>query len=320
MSIITEMYQGRAFCTFNEKAHTYHFRVPGVVEKCWQPSITGILAMEAKPALIAWSAKQSLKVVQRRLGEYQSEMGELTAVQPQELENWIADASENWREEDSSLTIGSVAHRYAFEELRFRKGLTLARPRFPIEADPVLLPNFTTGMLEATNAAASQVVKFFDAHHFEPFLLERPLWCPAEGYCGTEDFCGFMDGELVMADYKSSRKIYASYWCQLAALQNAFECEFPDKKIKKRVAVNIPKDGSDLQVEIRDLDERYEEDLAMFRACKTIYTWSRKNDEYKMGEPVRVLGNIFQQQTITSAQPDSVVPAQREEITDDRPW
>jgi len=76
--------------------------------------------MQAKPQLIGWAAKESLKVVARRLGEFQSQYGELTAIPPQELEEWLHDAAENWRTEDSACTVGTVAHRFAFEELRFR--------------------------------------------------------------------------------------------------------------------------------------------------------------------------------------------------------
>ena len=291
MSIVTEMYQGRVRCTFNEKAHTYHFRVAGVCEKRWLPSITGILAMKAKPALLGWSAKQSLKVVQRRLGEFQSQNGELVAIPPQELESWIHDATENWREEDDSCTIGSIVHRFAFEELRFRAGFTPAKPRFPIEADPVLMPNFTSAMVEATNAAASQAVKFMDEHDIRPILLERPLLMPQEGWCGTPDFYGYIDGDLCVADWKTSRRIYTEYYCQLAALQAAVENEF-GQKVKKRWAVNIPKDGSDLQAEFRDSDELYEQDLRMFRACFELYKWTRANDPFAAGNPVEPIGSL----------------------------
>lgn len=292
MAVIkTELYDGCAICSFHEKAHTYHFRVPGVIEKLWQPSVTGILAMKAKPALVGWSAKQSLKVVRRLLGEHQSKFGETAAIPGTTIENWLSDAEENWREEDDSTTIGTVAHRYAYEELRFRAGLTPTKPRFPIEADPVLMPNFTPAMLEAANNSASQVVKLFDKHKLKPFLMERPLWSPTEGFCGTPDFIGEFDGELAVMDYKTSKKIYAEYWCQLAGLQLMFQEEF-GRPIKKRVAVNIPKDGQELQVEIRDHDERYDKDLRMFRACFELYKWNRENDDFSGGAPVQVLGSL----------------------------
>ena len=311
MAVIrTEVYGGRAVCSFHEKAHTYHFRVPGVVEKCWQPSVTGILAMKAKPALIGWAAKESLSVVRRLLGEFQSQYGETAAVSASMIEGWLNDAEENWRDEDKSTTIGTVAHRYAYEELRFRAGLTPTKPRYPIEANAVLMPDFTPAMLEAANSSASQVVKLFDEHRIEPFLMERPLWSPTEGYCGTPDGVGLFDGELSVWDYKTSKRIYAEYWGQLAALQNMYEEEFPEQKIKKRVAINIPKDGGDLQVEIRNHDERYHADLAFFRALKTAYGWNRANDDFSAGNPVEVLGPL---DAITK-------PAQRENTVDDCPY
>lgn len=322
MAIQTDLYQGRARCTFHEKAHTYFFRVPSVVEKLWQPSVTGILGMKAKPALVGWAAKESLAVVRRLLGEFQSLNGESCPLSPATIENWLNDAEENWRDEDSSTTIGTVAHRFAYEELRYRAGLAPNKPRFPIQADAVLLPDFTPAMLEAANSSALQVIRLFDEHHMKPFLMERPLWSPTEGYCGTPDFIGEFDGELAVADYKTSKRIYAEYWGQLAALQNMFEEEFPDRPIKKRVAINIPKDGGDLQVEIRNHDERYATDLGFFRALKTVYGWNRANDDFAAGNPVEVIGPLAAFNPSQQFHNGTILPAQRQKniVADDCPF
>lgn len=290
-NIVTDIYQGRARVTFNEGHHTYAIRVAGHVDKLWQPSVTGILGCKSKPALTNWAAKQSLAYVNKRLGEFQSANGEKTAVPGNLIQSWLAEAADGWNEDDTATTIGTVAHRYSYEELRFRAKLAPARPRFPIVVDPVLMPNFTPAMVEAANHSALQVTRFFDEHHFEPFLMERPLWSPVDGFVGTPDYIGLIDGELAVADYKTSKRIYAEYWAQLAALQYMFQLEFPGRVIKKRYAINIPKDGSDLQVEKRSNDT-FGEDLAMFMGCFDIYKWERANDEYKKGSPVQVLGDL----------------------------
>ena len=75
------------------------------------------------------------------------------------------------------------------------------------------------------------------------------------------------------------------------ALQAAVENEF-GQKVKKRWAVNIPKDGSDLQAEFRDSDELYEQDLRMFRACFELYKWTRANDPFAAGNPVEPIGSL----------------------------
>jgi hypothetical protein len=288
-SVTTEIYQKRAFITFYPGPHKYSVRVPGVVEKLFQPSITGVLSQKNKGALIGWAAKESLAVVRRRLGEYQSERGELAAIAPGDIEAWLSDAEENWREESNATTIGTVSHRFAYEELRHRAGLTKVKPKFPIEYDAVLMPEFTPGMLEATNSSARAAVSFFDEHHIEPVILERPLWSPTYGYVGTPDFIGRIDGELSVLDFKTSKRPYPEYFCQDAALQAAFEEEFPEQKIIKRWVLVIHKDGSGIEVETRGNDT-FDADFGMFKACLALYHWERKNSSFSAGEPVQILG------------------------------
>jgi len=292
MAIVTDIYQGRARVTFQEKRHTYSIRVHGHVDKLWQPSVTGILGLKAKPALTGWAAKKSLEYVGKRLGEHESSLGAPPfTVDTKEIHAWLAEAADGWNEDATATTIGTVAHRYSYEELRHRAGLAPNRPTFPIVADPVLMPDFTPAMVEAANSSARAVTQFLDEHHFEPFLMERPLWSPIDGFVGTPDYIGKIDGELAIADYKTSKRIYAEYWMQLAALQYMFQMEFPGQVIRKRYAINIPKDGSDLQVEKRGLDS-FSSDLDGFMACWTLYKWERENDDYKKGSPVQVLGDL----------------------------
>lgn len=294
-SIVTDIYQGRARVTFRPGPHTYSIRVHGHVEKLWQPSITGVLQMKAKPQLVGWAAKKSLEFVQHRLGEYQSEFGESLHVPANTLQLWLSEAAESWNEDATATTVGTIAHRFAYEELRYRAGLNPHKPKFPIVYDPVLMPDFTPGMVEAANSSALAVTQFFDEHHFEPLLLERPLWSPIDGFVGTPDFVGRVDGELAVVDYKTSKRIYAEYWAQLAALQYMYQMEFPGQVIKKRWAINIPKDGRQLDpnkdVQVRGLDT-FGEDLGMFMACFELYRWDRANDDWKKGSPVQTFGDI----------------------------
>jgi len=292
-SIVTDIYQGRARVTFRPGPHTYSVRVHNHVDKLWQPNITGILGLKAKPQLVGWAAKKSLECVGNKLGQFQSENGEKASVPSQLIQLWLAEAADNWNE-DSATTIGHVAHSFAYEELRYRAGLAPHKPKFPIEYNPVLMPNFTPGMVEAANKSALAVTQFFDEHHFEPLLLERPLWSPVDGFIGTPDFVGYVDGELAVVDYKTSKRIYAEYWGQLAALQYMFQMEFPEKVIKKRWAINIPKDRDfdpKQDVQTRGLDT-FSSDLEMFMACWALYRWERENDDYKKGTPVQVLGDL----------------------------
>ena len=289
-NIITDIYQGRARCTFRPGNHTYSIRVHGHVDKLWQPSVTGILGLKAKPALTNWAAKKSLEYVSKKLGEFQSVNGEKAPVPARDVELWLAESADGWNE-DSATTIGHVAHSFLYEELKHRAG-SAPKPNFPLKADAVLMPNFTPAMVEAANHSALAGMSWFDEHDIRPILMERPLWLPQEGVVGTPDLIAMIDGELAIADYKTSKRIYAEYWAQLAILQAMYMNEFPGQIVKRRWAINIPKDGSDLQADSRPLDQRYFEDLDMFMACWTLYKWERANDDYKKGTPVQIFGDI----------------------------
>lgn len=294
-SIITDIYQGRARVTFTSGRHTYSIRVHGHIEKLFQPSVTGILGMKAKPALINWAAKESLRYVGTRLGRYEAAQGVPPfTIDTREIHSWLSEAADGWREDETATTIGTVAHRYAYEELKYRAGLTSKRPVFPIVASAVLMPDFTETMVTAANNAALAVTQFFDAHNFQPLMLERPLWSPGDGFVGTPDFIGYVDGDLAVVDYKTSKRIYAEYWMQLAALQYMYQIEFPKNIVKYRYAVNIPKDGlfdPERDVQRRGNDQ-FEGDLGAFLACWTLYRWNRENDDYSKGSPIQVLGDL----------------------------
>jgi len=292
-TVITDVYQGRAKIHFNPGRHTYMVRVPGVVDKMFQPSVTGIIQLKSKPALVGWAAKQSLAYVANKLGEYESSQGAPPFnVNTQEVSSWLSDAEEGWREDSTATTVGTVAHRFAYEELRYRAGLTDHRPKLPIAYDPVLMPDFTPGMVEQANESALAVLDFFNAHNMVPVLLERPLWSPSEGFVGTPDFVGYIDGELCVADFKTSKRAYSEYYLQLAALQKMVTEEFPEMVIKRRWIIVVHKDGSGLETVNRELDERYIQDLNAFRACLNLHAWDRANDEYRKGDPVQILGNL----------------------------
>ncbi|HEY6766606.1 MAG TPA: hypothetical protein VI386_17745 [Candidatus Sulfotelmatobacter sp.] len=289
---ITKVYQGRAAIHFNEGRHSYLVYVNGRPGSIFQPSVTGIISQKNKPALVGWAAKQSLKYVAKKLAEYESAQGAPPFnVDTSEIHQWIAEAEDAWRELDNSTTIGTIAHRFAYEELRFRAGLTKLKPKLPIEIDPVLMPDFTPEMVDAVNSSARAALQWFDTHHIEPILLERPLWSCSEGYVGTPDGIAKIDGELAIFDFKSSKALFPEVRLQLAALQNMYQEEFPNQVIKTRWAVNIPKTGGDVQTGTYGLDE-YSEDLEAFRACLALYHFTRKTDPYAKGAPVTVLGQF----------------------------
>lgn len=288
MPIVTDIYQGRARVTFSEKTHIYNVRVHGVVDKMWNPSVTGILGVKGKPALTNWAAKRSLEYVGKKLGTYEATQGKPPFnVDTKEIHSWLAEAADSWNESQET-TIGSLAHRVFEAEVKHRAGLG-PKPKLPIVHDPLTMPEYTEAMIDAANLSVNAGLMFLDEHHVEPIMLERVLWSPSTGVIGTTDFVGKIDGELCVADWKTSKRIYPEYRMQLAKYAQMYQEEFKVLPLV-RYAINTKKDGG-LEYEKYGI-ESYQADLDSFDACMTLYCWDRENDSYKRGTPVQVLGDL----------------------------
>lgn len=284
-AIVTRIYDGRATVTFSPGRHTYSVRVQGLVDKLWQPSVTGILGVKGKPALTNWAAKKALEYIDKKLGIFESKAGAPPfTVDTREIHDWLAEAADGWNESEEA-TIGTLAHRVFQAEVAYRAGLG-DKPRMPTY-DPISLPDFTEAMIDAAIKSVNAGLAFLDEHKVRPALLERVLWSPTTGVIGTTDFVGDIDDEFCVADWKTSKRIYPEYRIQLAKYAQMYFEEF--KRLPKaRYAINTKKDGG-LEHERYELDT-YQSDLDAFDACQTIYNWNRERDPYAAGTPVQILG------------------------------
>lgn len=287
-AVVTDIYHGRARVTFSPARHTYMVRVPGIVEKLWQPSVTGVLGVKGKPALTGWAAKKSLEYVAKKLGQWESQQGAPPFhVDTKEIHSWLAEAADSWNEQQET-TIGSLAHRVFEAEVKYRAGLG-PKPKTPVEYDPLTMPDYTEGMVDAANSAIRAGFTFLDEHRVEPLMLERVLWSPSTGVIGTTDFIGKIDGALAVADWKTSKRIYPEYRMQLSKYSQMHFEEAGELPLA-RYAINTRKDGG-LEYEVYYVDT-YQDDLDAFEACFKLYCWNREHDEYAKGTPVQVLGDL----------------------------
>lgn len=278
-AVISNIYGGKVKVTFSPGRHTYMVDVPGVVKRGWFPSVTGVLGVLAKPQLIRWASQKTVQYLEKRVGQRESELGTPPFVlDTREFHSMLADAEENWNDSEAT-SIGSLAHRFLEAELKHRteEGPKPERPR----VDLVLAPDFTAGMIDAANSSISAGLQFLDEHEVKPLLLERVLFSPSNAYVGTVDFVGYVDGELVIGDWKSSKKLYPENFLQLAAYVHAYAEEF-DKLIHTRYLWNIKKSGEGLEMEKKGIDT-YQEDLSAFQNCLGLYNWKRQNDQWSKG-------------------------------------
>lgn len=278
---ITPIYGGRATITFNEAKHYYTVTVPALdVRKLYQPSVTTILGMKAKPHLIKWAVGEMSKRTRELLDKVDGNDV------PKDLVYSILDAAEDsyQRTKQKAADIGSVVHRVLEQVLL---GET---PKLPLVHDPILAPQLSQDMIDMANNCIDAGLKFFREHDIRVIQAERPVWSATHGYVGTGDLKAVFDGELAILDYKTGKHIYDEYWMQTAAYQMAHHEEFPADEITRRVVVNVGRDGK-LRHKVRD-NTTLQSDFSGFLGLNAAYRWHCENQgDYSKPAP-KVLGPL----------------------------
>ncbi|MGA8688917.1 MAG: PD-(D/E)XK nuclease family protein [Methyloceanibacter sp.] len=211
---ITSLYNGSVELRFTRAAHGYEVRGflgrerPFGADQWrpWQsvPSVTQILAVAAKPALIFWAASCAADYV----GENLKPGIALDEVQISALVEAARGA--HGRFSRKAKTIGGVAHEAIAQHLR---------------RETVAVP-----VNEQAKRCFEAAVGWAKKHGFEPQLVEARLYSLKYGYAGTMDDSGVgdVDHRLSVVDFKSTKPdktyngFYPEYQFQLAAYVQAF--------------------------------------------------------------------------------------------------
>ena len=154
------------------------------------PSVTTILNVLAKPALIPWAVKCACNYVEDNLRLLVS--GDTFSVQQVfDVINKARTAHDVARED--AAEVGTSVHDMlaSFWHARM-KGETVS---FAV----------TDERVERCYQAALQ---WFVEHDLRPLAIEEPQYSRIHKFCGRPDWIGHIDGTLSTLDYKSTRAIY----------------------------------------------------------------------------------------------------------------
>jgi hypothetical protein len=256
---MTLLYDGRIELKFHGGWHRY--TVDGKIV----PSVSSITDTLHSPALTNWAASVGAEWFRDnvfshgRLIEAQGGRGILL----DELHiKAIYMGIKGARRERAEATIGTIAHEYAEQDIRYRAGLG-PPPQEPIN--------------DLVASAVDAYKKFQKDHEIVHEHVERKLYSEASVYAGTTDFVGTIDGERCIADWKTSRGVYDTHFLQLAAYRRAWWEETGEDL--DRILVRFPKDSP--HPEIHKLDKpssdpqygRYKEDIECFLALRRAWEW-----------------------------------------------
>lgn len=241
------LYNGEVELIFQEDKHLY------TVDGLQVDGVTTALGIINKPALMYWAVNQALEHISRNL---KPGVG-LDEVQ---IKSLLADAKIiHKKKSGEAADIGTMIHKWLEEWISNKK------PATPINPE---MKNATGKFLE-----------WVEEHKVKFLENERMVYSRKWGYAGTLDFMAEIDGVVKLGDFKTSTGIWDEYWLQVAAYEQAYREEFPDKEINGSVIVRI---GKDATIEIKERDD-YKENVMAFNAALVLYRKLRKmkDESYK---------------------------------------
>jgi hypothetical protein len=230
------------------------------------PSVTTILSVIGKPALIAWSAKVEREAVaSASLSLYKDThgtplMSDLAYLNT--LQTRLGKEKAHTKELAKAGDIGSQAHKLI--EWNLRASLMQ-------EAGPS--PHVTDKATWAFMAWED----WKKSVNLTPIWIEQTVWSDTHGYAGTMDLLAEVNGKLTVLDWKTGKAIYPEAFIQNAAYRHALR-EMGHGDPVQGIIVRLPKNTEDPDFEVKMCPPE-KDCMEVFLHAKHVWTWAQKNEE-----------------------------------------
>lgn len=248
------LYGGDVKLLFDEARHQYR-----IGDKLC-PSVTGILDIINKPALMGWAVKMCAEYLEDNLeiGKPIDELIKMRLIKEMK--------SAHRRKSGDAADIGSIVHQFAEDYVQGK--------------DPALPVN------KEARQAAESFLDWMSQHHVKILASERRIFSRKHYYAGTMDLEAEVDGALTRADFKTSNGIYPEMFLQLAGYdlaraEEVWACaKIPASQLyrtdiyraERRTIIRFPKEGGSCQVQ--DAIKPAEDD-AGFLAALALFRWQK---------------------------------------------
>jgi len=248
MKMKNVLYKGEVTLDFNKYKHVY--TVDG--EKI--TSVTTVLGVINKPALVSWAARMATEHVIACIDPG-------VAYDEVQLDAIFAGAKKaHWQKKTDAGNIGTLVHNWIEDYINDEN------PGMPVN--------------ELLNDAVSNFLDWVKKNDVHFLKAEEPVFSRKYEYAGIIDFICTIDGKLYIGDIKTSKGIYPEYLLQTAAYRYARAEEYPEEEYVGQVIVRVGKDGSFETAVVRD-DDLYKEMVVAFLSAQRLQKTLKKLDKFK---------------------------------------
>jgi hypothetical protein len=232
------------------------------------PSVTTILSIIGKPALVPWAAKVERTLVTQVAADlYEDAHGTpkmSRSAYLTTLECRLGKERAHTKELAKAGEIGSQVHKLIEWTLRST-----------LYAEPGPCPKIS----DRAQWAFMCFEEWAKTVDLKPLLIEQTVWSATHGYAGTADLIAEINGRLTLVDFKTAKRVYAETDLQVAAYIHALqEMGHYEGQAVCGLIVRLPKDEQDPDPEIVPAADQ-ERALKMFLHAKALWEWRRQAEE-----------------------------------------
>jgi len=243
-----KLYNGEVELLFNSFRHAYTVGAEKIT------SVTKILSVINKPALINWSARMAVEYIADSIDPGKS-YDEL------ELNTIFKFARKaHWQKKVDAGDIGTFVHKWIEDYINGEN------PGMPVN--------------ENLQVSINNFLDWVKKHKAKFLVAEQVVYSRKYKYSGTLDFICTLNGKMYIGDIKTSKGIYPEYLMQTSAYRYAREEEYPKEKYAGQIILRIGKDGS-FEIAIMRDQELYEEMLKAFLSAQRLQKTLNKLSTYK---------------------------------------
>lgn len=225
------------------------------------PSVTHILQVIGKPALINWAANQERTLVTEAAADLYEDLVKLPKPLPRTayittLQSRVGKTKAHQRELAKASDIGGQVHKLIEWRLRNELGqATGPEPRVVDEAQWAFM---------AWEDWAKSV-------NLKPRYIEQTVFSRVHGFAGTMDLLADVNGEERLIDFKTGKAIYGEAHLQNVAYQVALS-EMGHGAPTGGIIVRLPKNQTDPAFETADVPP-VTDLFPVFLAVKDLWKW-----------------------------------------------
>jgi hypothetical protein len=229
------------------------------------PSVTSILSVIGKPALINWAAKVEREMVLDVSAdlyldaplEKMSKPAWITTMQTR-----LGKAKASAKELAKAAEIGSQAHSLI---------------EWTLLSELVTAPGPEPKISAKAGYAFAAWLRWRESVNLKPLLVEQVVWSKTHRYAGTLDLLAEVNGILTVVDWKTGKAIYPEAFLQNAAYRHAIR-EMGHGDPKAGMIVRLPKLEGDPEFQASEAGEE-ESNLKIFLHAKKVWEWQQVFEE-----------------------------------------